>query len=109
MKKHPPQLATRPDAPEALQQLVEIARNPAGGLPSGKDDFNRQQKDKKVTSFMLSLFLLLGTCSNIDFCLMEQVANYPVASRDDTIVLESSEPDPAAFQEQAYKADLLAF
>ncbi|KAK1420125.1 hypothetical protein QVD17_21468 [Tagetes erecta] len=69
-------LATRPDAPEALQQLVEIAKNPAAGLPVGKDDFNRQQKDKKV-------------------------ANYPVASsRDDSIVLESSEPDPAAFQEQ---------
>ncbi|KAI3741197.1 hypothetical protein L1987_58865 [Smallanthus sonchifolius] len=68
-------LATRPDAPEALQQLVEIARNPAAGLAAGKDDFNRQQKDKKV-------------------------ANHPVASRDDASVLESSEPDPAAFQEQ---------
>ncbi|KAD3069237.1 hypothetical protein R6Q59_016720 [Mikania micrantha] len=68
-------LATRPDAPEALQQLVEIARNPAAGIPSGKDDFNRQQKDKKV-------------------------ANHPAASRDDTNILESSEPDPAAFQEQ---------
>ncbi|KAI3693882.1 hypothetical protein L1987_76837 [Smallanthus sonchifolius] len=54
-------LATKPDAPEALQQLVEIARNPA--------------TDKKVS-------------------------NHLVASRDDTSVMESSEPDPAAFQEQ---------
>ncbi|KAJ0736881.1 putative CCR4-Not complex component, Not1, MIF4G-like domain superfamily [Helianthus annuus] len=58
-------LATRPDAPEALQQLVEIARNPAAG----------QQKDQKVSTLLVS-------------------------SRDDAGVLESSEPDPAAFQEQ---------
>ncbi|XP_076942862.1 uncharacterized protein LOC143612873 [Bidens hawaiensis] len=64
-------LATTPDAPEALQQLVEVARNPA----AGKDDLNRQQKDKKA-------------------------ANHVVASKDETSVLESSEPDPAAFQEQ---------
>ncbi|XP_071698546.1 uncharacterized protein [Rutidosis leptorrhynchoides] len=57
-------LATRPDASEALQRLVEIARN-----PTGKDDSIRQQKDKKVT-------------------------------RDDTNVLDSSEPDPA-FRDQA--------
>lgn len=68
-------LATRPDAPEALQQLVEIARNPgasSSGIPTGKDDFSRQPKDKKV----------------------------PVASRDDTSVLDSSDPDPAGFHEQ---------
>ncbi|GKD54174.1 CCR4-NOT transcription complex subunit 1 isoform X1, partial [Tanacetum coccineum] len=35
-------LAKRPDASEALQQLVEIARSLSAssfGLPSGKDDF----------------------------------------------------------------------
>ncbi|XP_076917682.1 uncharacterized protein LOC143577845 isoform X1 [Bidens hawaiensis] len=63
-------LATRPDAPEALVQLIEIAKNPAG-----KDDLIKQQKDKKVSSL-------------------------PVTSRDDTNVMESSEQDPAAFQEQ---------
>ncbi|KAI3681521.1 hypothetical protein L6452_36320 [Arctium lappa] len=70
-------LATRPDAPEALQQLVEIARNPAAssGFSAGKDDLVRQPKDKKV-------------------------ANHPVASRDDSNALESSEPDPAGFHEQ---------
>lgn len=70
-------LATRPDAPEALQQLVEIARNPAAssGFSAGKDDLVRQPKDKKV-------------------------ANHPVASRDDSSALESSEPDPAGFHEQ---------
>ncbi|XP_024992565.1 CCR4-NOT transcription complex subunit 1 isoform X2 [Cynara cardunculus var. scolymus] len=70
-------LATRPDAPEALQQLVEIARNPAAssGFSAGKDDLIRQPKDKKV-------------------------ANHPVANRDDSTALESSEPDPAGFHEQ---------
>ncbi|KAK1408886.1 hypothetical protein QVD17_41009 [Tagetes erecta] len=69
-------LATRPDAPAVLQQLVETARNPAvAGLPAGKDDSIRQQKDKKVS-------------------------NHPVANREETSVLESSEPDPAGFQEQ---------
>ncbi|KAJ9558076.1 hypothetical protein OSB04_012690 [Centaurea solstitialis] len=70
-------LATRPDAPEALQQLVEIARNPAAsaGFLAGKDDLVRQPKEKKV-------------------------ANHPVASRDDSSALESSEPDPAGFHEQ---------
>ncbi|KAI3711268.1 hypothetical protein L2E82_41237 [Cichorium intybus] len=71
-------LATRPDAPEALLQLVEIARNPSAsssGLPTGKDDFIRQQKDKKVASHL-------------------------VAGRDDISALESSEPDPAGFHDQ---------
>ncbi|CAI9292306.1 unnamed protein product [Lactuca saligna] len=72
-------LATRPDAPEALQQLVEVARNPSAssssGLPAGKDDFVRQQKDKKVASHL-------------------------VAGRDDMSALESSEPDPAGFHDQ---------
>lgn len=40
---------------------------------------------------------------------MEQVSNHPVANRDETSVLESSEPDPAAFQEQVYQATLLTF
>lgn len=40
------QLATRPDAPEALVQLIEIAKNPAG-----KEDLIKQQKDKKVSSY----------------------------------------------------------
>nr|XP_043622240.1 CCR4-NOT transcription complex subunit 1-like [Erigeron canadensis] len=69
-------LATRPDAPEALQQLVEVVRNPAAssGIPSGKDDLIRQSKDKKV-------------------------ANLSVASRDDTNVSETSESDLAGFNE----------
>ncbi|KAL4562855.1 hypothetical protein LXL04_026886 [Taraxacum kok-saghyz] len=64
-------LATRPDAPEALQQLVEIARNPSG-IPPVKDDSIRQQKDKK------------------------QVGSH----RDEMGSLESSEPDPAGFHDQ---------
>ncbi|GKB01494.1 CCR4-NOT transcription complex subunit 1 isoform X1 [Tanacetum coccineum] len=46
-------LATRPDASEALRQLVEIARNPSAsssGLPSDKDDSVGQTKDKKVAA-----------------------------------------------------------
>ena len=48
------QLAARPGSPESLQQLVESVKNPtanAGTLPSpsgGKDDRNRQTRDKKV-------------------------------------------------------------
>ncbi|XP_010258903.1 PREDICTED: CCR4-NOT transcription complex subunit 1 isoform X3 [Nelumbo nucifera] len=50
------QLAMRPGSPESLQQLVEIARNPASnsaalsGLAVGKDDKARQSRDKKVPS-----------------------------------------------------------
>ncbi|PWA89109.1 transcription regulator [Artemisia annua] len=64
-------LATRPDASEALRQLVEIARNPSAsssGLPSDKDDSVRQTKDKKV-------------------------ANNPAASWDDGNAFESSEAE----------------
>lgn len=40
---------------------------------------------------------------------MKQVSSLPVTSRDDTNVMESSEQDPAAFQEQVFKAALLTF
>ena len=48
------QLAMRPGSPESLQQLVEIARNPAAnaailsGLNVGKDDKEKQSREKKV-------------------------------------------------------------
>lgn len=44
----------RPGSPESLQQLVEIARNPAAnaailsGLNVGKDDKEKQSREKKV-------------------------------------------------------------
>ncbi|KAF6141661.1 hypothetical protein GIB67_001213 [Kingdonia uniflora] len=49
-------LATRPGSPESLQQLVEIARNPAAnaaalsGFTISKDEKARQARDKKVPS-----------------------------------------------------------
>ncbi|KMT00009.1 hypothetical protein BVRB_1g018420 isoform D [Beta vulgaris subsp. vulgaris] len=55
-----PKLAVRPGSPELLQQLVETVKNPAatvGGLTSpntGKDDKNRQARDKKVSQSLAS-------------------------------------------------------
>ncbi|KAK3001987.1 hypothetical protein RJ639_020386, partial [Escallonia herrerae] len=74
-------LAARPGSPESLQQLVEIARNPAAiattlsGASVAKDDSTRQARDKKVTAL-------------------------PVASREEYSILEAVEPDPAGFREQ---------
>ncbi|KAK3006153.1 hypothetical protein RJ639_016633, partial [Escallonia herrerae] len=74
-------LAARPGSPESLQQLVEIARNPAGiaatlsGASVAKDDSTRLARDKKVTAL-------------------------PVASREEYSILEAVEPDPAGFREQ---------
>ncbi|KAK2981457.1 hypothetical protein RJ640_017479, partial [Escallonia rubra] len=74
-------LAARPGSPESLQQLVEIARNPAAiaatmsGASVTKDDSTRQARDKKVTAL-------------------------PVASREEYSILEAVEPDPAGFREQ---------
>lgn len=50
-------LAMRPGSPESLQQLVEIARNPAANteilsvLNVGKDDREKQSREKKVCRF----------------------------------------------------------
>uniref|UniRef100_A0A7C8ZN98 Uncharacterized protein n=1 Tax=Opuntia streptacantha TaxID=393608 RepID=A0A7C8ZN98_OPUST len=73
-------LAARPGSPESLQQLVESVKNPAanaGALPSpsaGKDDRNRQARDKKVSQ--------------------------SVPSRGDYNSLEMMEPDASTFQKQ---------
>lgn len=51
----------RPGSPELLQQLVETVKNPAatvGGLTSpntGKDDKNRQARDKKVLADFMTI------------------------------------------------------
>ncbi|KAM7472074.1 hypothetical protein LguiA_010257 [Lonicera macranthoides] len=72
-------LAARPGSPESLQQLVEIARNPAAvslsGLTIGKDDNTRQSRERKATG-------------------------NSTVSREDYNVPESVEPDPAGFREQ---------
>ncbi|KNA22767.1 hypothetical protein SOVF_031520 isoform A [Spinacia oleracea] len=73
-------LAARPGSPELLQQLVETAKIPAatvGGITSpstGKDDKNRQARDKKVSQ--------------------------SVASRGEYNNVEIMEPDAASFQKQ---------
>lgn len=52
----------RPGSPESLQQLVEIARNPAAnaailsGLNVGKDDREKQAREKKVDKIMKIYF-----------------------------------------------------
>lgn len=49
------QIAARPGSPESLQQLVEIAKNPAANAAAlssvtfGKEDSNKQSREKKVS------------------------------------------------------------
>ncbi|KAL7203784.1 hypothetical protein ACSBR2_016943 [Camellia fascicularis] len=71
-------LAARPGSPESLQQLVEVARNPAANnaaVSVGKEDSTRQAREKKAPG-------------------------HAVVSREDYNVVESMEPDPAGFREQ---------
>ncbi|KAL0379712.1 UNVERIFIED_CONTAM: CCR4-NOT transcription complex subunit [Sesamum angustifolium] len=73
-------LAARPGSPESLQQLVEIAKNPASAatlspVAAGKEDNMRTSRDKKAT-------VLLG------------------ASREDYTATELVDSDPAGFHEQ---------
>ncbi|XP_043718243.1 CCR4-NOT transcription complex subunit 1-like isoform X3 [Telopea speciosissima] len=75
-------LALRPGSPESLQQLVEIARNPASnsaalsGLTAGKEDKARQTREKKP------------------------VPGRSIAIREDYTNAESMAADPAGFYEQ---------
>ncbi|KAF9595814.1 hypothetical protein IFM89_005300 [Coptis chinensis] len=75
-------LATRPGSPESLQQLVEIARNPASiagtlsGFNMGKDEKARLSRDKKAPSGRIMM------------------------SRDDYNSSESSSVDATGFREQ---------
>ncbi|GFP80906.1 ccr4-not transcription complex subunit 1 [Phtheirospermum japonicum] len=73
-------LAARPGSPESLQQLVEIAKNPANAaalssVAVGKEDTTRASRDKKVTG-------------------------PPVTSREDYNATELVDSDPAGFHEQ---------
>ncbi|OIT36093.1 PREDICTED: CCR4-NOT transcription complex subunit 1 [Nicotiana attenuata] len=75
-------IAARPGSPESLQQLVEIAKNPAAAnaaalssVTFGKEDSNKQSRDKKI-------------------------AGPATGTREDYGVSESVEPDPAGFREQ---------
>ncbi|XP_059312955.1 uncharacterized protein LOC132064095 isoform X1 [Lycium ferocissimum] len=74
-------IAARPGSPESLQQLVEIAKNPAANAAAlssvtfGKDDSNKQSRDKKI-------------------------AVTATGTRDDYGAPEYVEPDPAGFREQ---------
>ena len=55
----------RPGSPESLQQLVEIARNPAAnaailsGLNVGKDDKEKQSGEKKVNKISQNFFSMI--------------------------------------------------
>ncbi|KAL0425804.1 UNVERIFIED_CONTAM: CCR4-NOT transcription complex subunit [Sesamum radiatum] len=73
-------LAARPGSPESLQQLVEIAKNPASAatlspVAAGKEDNMRTPRDKKATVL-------------------------PGASREDYTATELVDSDPAGFHEQ---------
>ncbi|KAK4379437.1 hypothetical protein RND71_001299 [Anisodus tanguticus] len=73
-------IAARPGSPESLQQLVEIAKNPAANAAalSGvtfEEDSNKQSRDKKI-------------------------AVSATGTREDYGVSEYVEPDPAGFREQ---------
>ncbi|KAJ4954224.1 hypothetical protein NE237_031056 [Protea cynaroides] len=74
-------LAMRPGSPESLQQLVDIARNPAAnsaalsGLTVGKEDKARQAREKKSPGLSMAI-------------------------REDYTSAESLAADPAGFREQ---------
>ncbi|KAL8500295.1 hypothetical protein ACS0TY_020046 [Phlomoides rotata] len=73
-------LAARPGSPESLQQLIEIAKNPANAaslspFAVGKEDITRTSRDKKAT-------VLPGT------------------SREEYNATDLVDSDPAGFQEQ---------
>ncbi|KAL0429074.1 UNVERIFIED_CONTAM: CCR4-NOT transcription complex subunit, partial [Sesamum radiatum] len=82
-------LAARPGSPESLQQLVEIAKNPASAatlspVAVGKEDNTRTSRDKKVFDLVSSSLLLC----------------FPGASREDYAAAELVDSDPAGFHEQ---------
>ena len=73
------QLAARPGSPESLQQLIEIAKNPANAgnlspLAVGKEEIARTPRDKKVLRYFFSstllVFDLLIIFSTSDFFLV---------------------------------------
>ncbi|CAA0842704.1 transcription regulators [Striga hermonthica] len=73
-------LAARPGSPESLQQLVEIAKNPANAAAMssvgvGKEDSTKTSRDKKATL-------------------------PPAASKEDYNATELTDSDPAGFHEQ---------
>ncbi|XP_057511675.1 uncharacterized protein LOC130793815 isoform X2 [Actinidia eriantha] len=74
-------LAARPGSPESLQQLVEVARNPAANpaafsaVSVGKEDNTRQAREKKVPG-------------------------HSAVSKEDYSVVETVEPDAAGFRDQ---------
>ncbi|XAR63221.1 hypothetical protein NMG60_11023087 [Bertholletia excelsa] len=75
-------LAARPGSPESLQQLVEVAKNPAANTTASstvsvaKEDIARQTRDNK------------------------KAPGPSAGGRDEYNVLDSMEPDPAGFREQ---------
>ncbi|KAH6817786.1 transcription regulator [Perilla frutescens var. frutescens] len=78
-------LAARPGSPESLQQLIEIAKNPANAAnlsPSavGKEEIARTPREKKFV--------------------LEQATGLPGTSREEFSGMESVDFDPASFSEQ---------
>ncbi|KAL6321921.1 hypothetical protein AAG906_035821 [Vitis piasezkii] len=77
-------LAMRPGSPESLQQLVEIARNPAAnaailsGLNVGKDDKEKQSREKKSSDRSMT--------SREDYTNADSVGVDPVGFRDQVSV-----------------------
>ncbi|XP_057807321.1 uncharacterized protein LOC131021995 isoform X2 [Salvia miltiorrhiza] len=77
-------LAARPGSPESLQQLIEIAKNPANAgnlspLAVGKEEIARTPRDKKS---------------------VEQATGLPGTSREEFNVTDLVDFDPAGFSEQ---------
>ncbi|GFZ00664.1 transcription regulator [Actinidia rufa] len=74
-------LAARPGSPESLQQLVEVARNPAANpaafsaVSVGKEDNTRQAREKKAPG-------------------------HSAVSKEDYSVVETVEPDAVGFRDQ---------
>ncbi|KAL7173301.1 hypothetical protein ACSBR2_032712 [Camellia fascicularis] len=78
-------LAARPGSPESLQQLVEVARNPAANPATLLLSLLGRIIPDKLQSRRLSEILAPGLSA---------------ASREDYNIVESVEPDPAGFREQ---------
>ncbi|KAL7238560.1 hypothetical protein ACSBR2_004617 [Camellia fascicularis] len=73
-------LAARPGSPESLQQLVEVAGNPAANPATLSAVFVGEDNTRQATE--------------------QKVLGLSAASREDYNIVESVEPDPAGFREQ---------
>lgn len=99
------QVASKPGSPEALEQLIEMIRDPSANIPAlpapvPKEDKARLSRDKKVLRSLFCYGCLVSSTYILVFCFwLVQAPGYSLINREDSS-LEALEPDPAGFREQ---------